>query len=132
MINDQYKKQAELLLRKPSAASGTMEALIKEVSDYLKDRNYLYFSLGEVPFMKNPGEQLPPKSLLMYKTGQFARFAYNSHSLYKFKNKFSPEWQSVYLCGYPKISLLTLIEMGIRSNYIKLIFSQLPKLIKNQ
>ena len=129
-----YKVQAELLVRNASAASGTMEALLEHVIKYLKEKGYLFFSLGEVPFeLKKPREQ-SIKSRLLCRVGQSMHFAYNSATLFKFKDKFSPDWQPVYLCGYPKISLLSLIEIGIRTNYLKLIISQLyiynKKLVK--
>jgi len=119
-----YKVQAELLLRKNSAVSGTMEALIEQVYNYLKQNGYLYFSLGEVPFEIQELKETPIKSRYLSRIGRSLQFAYNSATLYKFKNKFSPVWQPVYLCGYPKISLFSLIEMGIRTNYLRLILSQ--------
>jgi glycosyltransferase 2 family protein len=119
------KVQAELLLRKNSAAPGTMEALIEQVLIYLRNNGYLYFSLGEVPFELNKTARLSIKSRYLCKVGKAMHFAYNSHTLYRFKDKFSPVWRPVYLCGFPKISLLTLIEMGIRTNYLSLIISQL-------
>jgi len=127
---NQYKIQAELLLRKVNAAPGTMEALIERVFKYLEQKNYLYFSLGEVPFELHDLKDQPLKSHYLCKIGRAMHFAYNSGTLYKFKNKFYPIWQPVYLCGYPKISLLSLIEMGIRTNYLGLILSQLLSLKK--
>jgi len=121
---NRYKIQAELLIRKTDAASGTMEALLEHVLQYLKSKGYLLFSLGEVPFEFNSPMEQSIKSRILCRVGRTMHFAYNSATLFKFKNKFSPHWQTVYLCGYPKISLLSLIEMGIRTNYLKLIIFQ--------
>jgi len=121
------KAQAELLLRKTNAASGTMEALIEKVSVYLRSKGYLYLSLGEVPFQLSSKERTSFKSRFMCSVGKTMYFAYNSSTLFNFKNKFSPQWQPVYLCGFPRISLMSLIEIGIRTNYFRLILSQLLK-----
>lgn len=129
---NKHKAHTELLIRRQNAPAGTMEMLIEHVFYYLSKRGYLWFSLGEVPFMLKNIKNLPLKSLYMCKLGQAMRFAYNSSSLYKFKNKFSPKWETVYLSGYPKISLLSLLEMGIRSNYVKLILMQFYILLKEK
>ena len=121
---NKYKVRVELMLRKTSSAPGTMEALIERVIIYLMDRGYSFFSLGEVPFELYDLKNQSLKSFYLCKAGRAMYFAYNSETLYKFKNKFCPAWQPVYLCGYPKISLFSLIEMGIKTNYLWLILSQ--------
>ena len=122
---NKLKVHTELLLRRKDAPAGTMEALIEHVAFYLKINGYLFFSLGEVPFVFNNQKDLPIKSRYMCRLGQIMQFAYNSHSLYKFKNKFSPKWQSIFLCGYPKISILSVLEMAWRCNYLKLMTYQI-------
>jgi lysylphosphatidylglycerol synthetase-like protein (DUF2156 family) len=118
------KVQAELLLRRSVAPSGTMEALIERVIDYLKEKGYHFFSLGEVPFeVKLVNQTL--KSRLICAIGRTMHFAYNSDTLYRFKNKFQPSWQPIFLCGYPRISILSLFEMAVRSNYVRLIVYRL-------
>ncbi len=123
-VNDQ-KMQTELLLRKKRAPIGTMEALIFEVSEYLKKAGYKDWSLGEVPFILSKENRLFSRSYFLAWLGRKLRFAYNAESLYNFKNKFSPTWQPVYLCGYPKISVLSLLELSFRSNYLRLVLSRI-------
>jgi len=123
-VNNQ-KAQTELLLRKRSAPNGTMEALISGVYTFLKLTGYDYWSLGEVPFILPKNKNSFTKSWYLAWIGKNLRFAYNAQSLYNFKNKFSPEWSPVFLCGYPKISLLSLLELSIRSNYLRLVLSGL-------
>jgi len=122
---NRYKAQAELLLRKSCAAGGTMEALIEQALKYTREKGYHFFSLGEVPFEIKHSRNQPLKSRIACKIGKAAHFAYNSATLYKFKDKFSPNWQPLYLCGYPNISIRTLAEMAIRTNYFKLVIFQL-------
>ncbi len=119
------KAQTELLLRKKDAPVGTMEALIDYVFNFLKTEGFKIWSLGEVPFILPDNKNRFSKSSLLAWIGNRLSFAYNSQSLYNFKNKFSPSWQPVYLCGYPKISLASLLELSIRSKYFKLVLNQL-------
>lgn len=119
------KVQAELLLRKADAANGALEALIYNTTVYFSNKGYRYLSLGEVPFIFSEKHIFNLKAYLLSFFGRHLRFAYDAPNLYTFKNKFNPVWKTVYLCGYPKISLLALIEMAFQSNYIKLIFRQL-------
>ena len=124
---NQSKVQAELLLRKKDAPAGIMEALIFKTAQFLSEQNYNFFSLGEVPFIIKSGQEVTYKTHLLSYTGRKFRFAYDPEKLYRFKNKFNPTWKTVYLCGYPKITLPGLLEMAYKSNYVKLIFVQLIK-----
>lgn len=121
-VNDQ-KAQTELLLLKKNAPYGTMEALIFEVFEFLKLEGYSNWSLGEVPFILPENKNKHSKSYWFAWLGKKLVFAYDAQSLYNFKNKFSPKWHPVYLCGFPKISLLSLLELSFRSNYLRLVWA---------
>ena len=83
-----YKVKAELLVRNASAASGTMEALLEHVIKYLKEKGYLFFSLGEVPFeLKKPREQ----SIKRSKPKSMGCLQYPSMWMIKFQKKESKE-----------------------------------------
>lgn len=119
------KVQAELLLRKSDADNGALEALIYNIAMYYSKKGLQYLSLGEVPFLFNEKHSFNLKTTTLSFLGRHLRFAYDAPNLFKFKNKFNPVWKTVYLCGYPKISLFALIEMALHSNYITLIYKQL-------
>jgi len=124
---NKIKTQTELLLRRSNAPVGTMESLICSVFNDLKQAGFAEWSLGEVPFIHSHNYKPTIKSNILSQFGRVFRFAYNAKGLYNFKNKFNPIWQPVYLCGYPKIPFLTLVELSIRSNYLKLIGSEISK-----
>lgn len=129
-VNTQ-KVQTELLIRKANAPNGVMEALIKFVFSYLKNIGYNLWSLGEVPFSADPKAHITWKSKLIKYSGKKLTIVYKSQSLYNFKNKFNPTWQPVYLCGYPKISILSVLEMAWRCNYLKLFVHEVLRYVVN-
>lgn len=126
---NKIKVQAELLLRKEDAINGSMEALIYSVANDLAKKGYRSWSLGEVPFIFDNPRHLPIKSRLFVAAGRRFRFAYDAQNLFSFKNKFSPKWTAVYLCGYPRISYISLVELAIKSNYLNLIKTQFFRLL---
>lgn len=113
------KAHTELMVRHQQAPIGVMEALIDAVARILKDRGYRYFSLGEAPFIQ--GNTPDFRSILINGMGKTLRFVYNSESLYRFKNKFSPQWQDLSICASPKISMLQLAAMAWHSRYVHLV-----------
>lgn len=116
----------ELLMRDPQAPVGIMEALVWHVFHELKTDGQRYWSLGEVPFA-NP---IPPQSLkaqLIQQAGQGIDFAYSARGLYHFKQKFSPLWRPVYLCGWPHLSWLSLSTMFWRSRCSQMILGSIWK-----
>ncbi|MCF8242779.1 MAG: DUF2156 domain-containing protein [Melioribacteraceae bacterium] len=125
-VNSMDKFHTELLLRRKRAPVGVMEAIIYDVFQLLMKSSKKQLSLGEVPFSsanKETGESYKAKSIK--RIGKFLRFAYNYEGLFNFKNKFNPDWQNVYLCVKPKLSIWHLIILANRTNLIKLIFSKI-------
>lgn len=127
------KAHTELLLKSKNSSTGIMEALLYNIFLVLKSKGYKYWSLGEVPFIfSKPNQPLSFRDRLIAKWGQKLSLVYNTQTLYSFKDKFSPQWQSVYIAGYPKISNLALLEMAIQTNYVKLLgYSILRKFNKD-
>ncbi|HEY52084.1 MAG TPA: DUF2156 domain-containing protein [Caldilineae bacterium] len=129
----------ELLLRRKSAPIGVMEALVTEVFDRLKKeggRDKGRWSLGMVPFLsisdplleqscKN-AFSLPCRNELMLKVGRLLHFSFNYEGLFRFKDKFSPEWRPLYLCGKPTLPWRVLIDLSIKSRHLHLLGYGVP------
>jgi lysylphosphatidylglycerol synthetase-like protein (DUF2156 family) len=95
------------------------------VANRLLAQRITHWSLGGVPFAVAAHPSPVPtqfyKSMLVNKLGNSFHFAYNSRGLFKFKNKFSPTWQPLYLCAAPKFPWRGLLDLAIKMRYIKLI-----------
>ncbi len=115
------KYQTEMMVRSTNAPIGIMEALIHSIFYQLKQENYRFWSLGEVPFTGISGNNIKLKEKLIKYSAPLFIYAYNYKTLYAFKNKFDPEWQKIYLCGYPSITYRTLWDIFIKSNFLKLV-----------
>ena len=115
------KYQTEMLLRFSDAPVGIMEALIFSVFTRLKEENYRFWSLGEVPFVGIDAGRASLKEKLIKFGAPLFTYAYNYKTLYAFKNKFNPSWEKIYLCGYPSLTYRTLWNIFIKSNFLKLI-----------
>ncbi|MBZ0198595.1 MAG: DUF2156 domain-containing protein, partial [Ignavibacteriaceae bacterium] len=115
-----------LMLRMKNSLNGAMETLIYNVFYILKDEGYSRWSLSDVPFIifKN---YVSAKELLFNFTGRRLKYAYNYEGLYKFKNKFNPVWEDVYLCGSPSVSIRYLLKISMQSNLLKLAAAGLIK-----
>ncbi len=125
-INSNKKLHTELLLREKNAPVGIMESLIYHVFEVLKKEGFKEWSLGEVPFVKNPNYSSPfSKSFLVNLAGRMIKFAYNYEGLYNFKNKFNPRWDDIYLCAKPKIKLTYLLFFITKINLHKLVLFKL-------
>ncbi len=118
------KVQTELLLRSKHAPAGIMEALVQSVFDRLKKEQKKIWSLGEVPFLKDRAAR-SFKERMTGVAGRRFKFAYNYEGLFRFKNKFSPRWEPVYICANPGINYLSLVRLFIKSNFFKLIAAQM-------
>jgi len=124
--------QLELMIRDSNAPVGVMESLIFNSLVMLSKEGNKYFSLGEVPFVsynkfKNemPKYSSRLKQSLYLSLGQLFKFAFDYDGLFSFKNKFSPQWEPVYICAKPGMSYLSLIDMFIKTRYLQLVCSKL-------
>lgn len=118
------KVQTELLLRSEKAPAGIMEALVHTVFFQLKKENKKIWSLGEVPFLKEAAAH-SLKERLTCAAGRRFKFAYNYQGLFHFKNKFSPQWEPIYICANPGINYISLVRLFIKSNFLNLIAAHL-------
>jgi len=113
----------EMMLRAEDAPTGVMDALFVEIMDALRGEGMKELSLGEVPFVDcgydentaSPyGQYIKEK--LLFGMGSLLKYAYNFGSLYRFKNKFRPRWEPVYICA-PKISWTALADIFVESGF---------------
>lgn len=132
------RAHTELILRDKNAPPGVMEALVAGVMKMLGDEGYEKLSLGEVPFVA-PGNGDPDpvhsdlslKEKVLFRTGSLLKFAFNYKGLYRFKNKFNPEWSPVYICAAPALSYSALADLFIVSRYLDLSGSELVSAVRN-
>lgn len=119
-----FTAHAETFLRHPGAPVGVMEYLFSKVFARLRDDGYRFWSLGEVPFVAEPGSA---KERWMQRAGHMLGFAYHYRGLHAFKKKFSPQWRPLYLCARPRIPLRALVDLFVQSGYCRLALHQLRK-----
>jgi hypothetical protein len=127
-LNDTGKAHIELLLRNRKAKNGVMEALIYDIFEELRNRDFEKLSLGEVPFVFQ-NTKLNFLSVIVFLIGRSLPFAYNYKGLFNFKNKFLPEWENVYLIYSTKFILIALAEIFIKTNLLSLTFYKLKSLV---
>ncbi|MCB0339976.1 MAG: DUF2156 domain-containing protein, partial [Bdellovibrionales bacterium] len=112
----------EVLIRDKRAPVGSMESLILWVCNKLYVEGFATFSLGEVPFLPDNSIKGRSSSLFELSISAAARAVlkgrFNIQGLYSFKDKFTPHWEPVFWCGWPKISLIDLAWIGLHSKAI--------------
>lgn len=114
------KVKTELLLRKKGAPNGVMEALIYEVFLKLKRKGFEYWSLGEVPYVVYDSMFFSKEYWINF-WGRRTKFAYNYYGLFRFKNKFKPDWNDVFICTKRRLNIIILFRILTESNLIILI-----------
>jgi len=120
-IQDESYAHTETILRRKNAPVGVMESLFVSVMSALKDEGYTHLSLGEVPFVSSDTSDTVPElsgsyaKELIFRSKRLLKHSFNYKGLYDFKNKFGPEWKSVYLAAKPAISWRLLIDLYFQS-----------------
>jgi lysylphosphatidylglycerol synthetase-like protein (DUF2156 family) len=126
----------ELLLRHREAPLGIMEALITAIAQQLALEGVGHLSLGNVTPLpaaesatifaahRHPNE-LWMRSQLSFRLGRVLNFAYNAEGLWRFKNKFAPRWQPLYLCASPCLSWATVAGLIHATGYFNLVRNRL-------
>lgn len=103
----------DVMARCPHAPAGTMEFLFVSCIQQLAEEGVKRFSLGACPmaFIPEATHPLPLHLRWIFHTlyhsalgNQLFRF----RSLVYFKNKFRPQWEPVYIGGYPNIGMWSL------------------------
>ena len=101
-----YRSRAgniDLMRRRPDAPNGAMDALFVALIERFRNAGLETMSLGMVPFVGADGETLPARAIrLLYERGERA---FNSQGLFRFKNKWHPEWEPRYLVYQSDIDL---------------------------
>ncbi|MGZ4771580.1 MAG: bifunctional lysylphosphatidylglycerol flippase/synthetase MprF [Ilumatobacteraceae bacterium] len=93
-----YRSRAgnfDLMRRRSDAPNGAMDALFVALIHRFRDAGLERMSLGMVPFVGADADTLPARAIrLLYERGERA---FNSQGLFRFKNKWHPEWEPRYL-----------------------------------
>lgn len=85
----------DMMRRRPGAPNGTMDALIVAMIDRCRQAGMRGLTLGMVPFAGAGAETLVDRSLrLLYEHGEWA---FHAQGLYRFKDKWQPQWVPRYL-----------------------------------
>lgn len=93
----------DLMRRRPDAPNGAMDALFVAMIERFRDAGLEKMSLGMVPFVGAGGETLAARAIrLLYERGERA---FNSQGLFRFKNKWHPEWEPRYLVYQSDVDL---------------------------
>ncbi len=126
----------ELLIRHREVPVGIMEAIITSIADQLALEGVQHLSLGAVTPLpaaesktifaahRHPKE-LWTRSQFFFRLGRALKFAYDAEGLWRFKNKFSPRWEPLYLCASPSLSWATIAGLIQATGYLSLVQSQL-------
>lgn len=101
------KASIDLMRHIDDAPSGLMEFLFTELLLHFADQGYAEFSLGNAPLSgldARRGAALSTRlGALVYRHG---RQFYNFEGLRAFKDKFSPDWQPIYVAVSPRANIL--------------------------
>ena len=117
----------ELMLRHRNAPGDIMECLVSGIFEILSHEKICEWSLGEAPFMHLiPGDhgELNHLENLTLSVAQWSRYAYNFEGLYRFKNKFTPEWRPVMLCTNTQLTPLILAELSEAMGFTGLLINE--------
>jgi phosphatidylglycerol lysyltransferase len=103
----------DLMLRDPQASNGTMEAAIAESARFFQEHDVQELSLGMAPLSDvelSKQQNIMEKGIrLIYE--KFNYF-YGYRSLFKFKDKFIPEWRHKYV-AYQQLQDLPTVVLAI-------------------
>lgn len=100
VTHDKQEVSLDLIRYMPDAVQGIMDYLLTEIMLWSSNEGYAYFSLGKAPLAGLDNHKLAP---LMTKLGamvyKYGDRIYGFEGLRRFKNKFDPEWEPVYLAA---------------------------------
>ncbi|HKI75287.1 MAG TPA: bifunctional lysylphosphatidylglycerol flippase/synthetase MprF, partial [Pseudomonadales bacterium] len=120
-----HEVSIDLMRYNAEAPPGTMDYLFSELMIWARAEGFKWFILGMAPLS---GLEMRPLSSLWHKIGnsifRFGENFYNFEGLRRYKQKFNPQWQSVYLAApgglaFPRILLdATLLISGGRRRFV--------------
>jgi len=134
--NAPHTFHTELLLRHREAPVGIMEALITAIAEQLTLENVRHLSLGAVTPIPEAAidgilapsrhlDELWRRSQLAFRLARGFNFAFNAEGLWRFKNKFSPRWEPLYLCASPRLNWTTMAGLLQATGYVDLVKERL-------
>jgi phosphatidylglycerol lysyltransferase len=101
----------DVMCREPDAVPGTMERLLLHVIEVLRDEGALALSLGPCPMAGVPvdGRLRSLKWVFGYLfRSWWGNQVFGFRNLYRFKHKFRPRWEPVFLGASPRLGPMTL------------------------
>ena len=108
----------DFMRRRGEGFKGVMEFLIGTAALDLQKEGAEFVSLSGAPLAQaNPGDEQSGVQKLLEVVGKTMEPVYGFRSLLKFKAKFQPEYQPMYMC-YPEAAVLPRIGLGISHAYL--------------
>ena len=108
----------DFMRRRSAGFKGVMEFLIGTAALDLQNEGAEFVSLSGAPLAQaNPGEEQVGIQKLLEVIGRTMEPVYGFRSLLKFKAKFQPVYQPMFLC-YPEAAVLPRIGLGISHAYL--------------
>jgi phosphatidylglycerol lysyltransferase len=103
----------DLMRHLPDAPGGTMDFLFVHLMQYAAEAGYTWFDLGVAP-LAGVGESAwsPREERLIRLVYQYGNRFYNFKGLRDYKDKFHPQWRSLYL-AYPRRALLASVLLDV-------------------
>ena len=103
----------DVLARHPQAPPGAVDLLISESLFSLQQEGIEVFSLGSCPLIETGElERDDPRSLRwafrLLRDKSWGNHIFRFQSLFRFKEKFDPRWEPIYIAGWPNIGFRTL------------------------
>ncbi|WMP18763.1 phosphatidylglycerol lysyltransferase domain-containing protein [Thiothrix lacustris] len=110
---DHEEYRIDLMRHVAGAPSGTMDFLFVSLMQYAAQAGYTWFDLGVAP-LAGVGESAwsRQEERLIRLVYQYGNHFYNFKGLRDYKNKFNPQWRSLYL-AYPRRASLASILLDV-------------------
>jgi phosphatidylglycerol lysyltransferase len=105
---DKSEMAIDLMRYLPDAPNGVMDYLFVEIALWAKEQNYKRFDLAMAPLSGLDDQKGTPflvrlGAILFEEGEQF----YGFRGLRRFKEKFNPKWEPLYLCAPPDVIMVT-------------------------
>lgn len=108
---DEYR--IDLMRHLADTPNGTMDFLFVSLMQHAAQAGYAWFDLGVAP-LAGVGDSVwsPREERLIRLVYQYGNHFYNFKGLRDYKNKFNPQWRSLYL-AYPRRASLASILLDV-------------------
>jgi len=110
----------DFMRRSDGSMPGIMEFVIASAALHMKEQGAQVLSLSGAPLATKPGEQDPDPTVmtrLLGWLGEMLEPAYGFTSLFRFKSKFNPRYETIYM-AYADPAQLATIGLAIGSAYL--------------